>query len=451
MPAITLGLAEVEERLQALRWRLNLRTAQHGIYVTLATALVLGSALIPVGLHGSPATFRMVAWTSALMWLLVALACAAHAWRCWSNVRGVARLVDERAQLTDRLTTLVDLRLRQRTARLAPVLVAQTLALGDRWRPQRIVPHPVPRSVFLLLAALLTLAGTTAVERYTRRRAGRASTAHPQAATPDTYRAASQLASGQLARTSANGDPTGAQARVGQSRTGAIPESGSEASFAPASRTDTAGPSGPLDAGNASITDRLQQAITSTFRADTLEAAPQRRGQSGDIATPAAGIQADDQHHSGGDIENGRRAPDHARGATRGQARTAPASNGSAPHRPGGSQAPRKFAGDSPDAGEGSSPGALMQGAGTQAGGDAPASQPFPLTITSVPHAREAHGAPAKRARTGAAVPSLAAPGADNAPALSDRQLADAALRKATIPPEYEDAIRSIFTDRAGR
>ena len=73
MAAITLGLAEVEERLQALRRRLNLATAQHSFYVGSSVLLAIIAVLVFAGLHASPQTFRILAWAALALALSVAI------------------------------------------------------------------------------------------------------------------------------------------------------------------------------------------------------------------------------------------------------------------------------------------------------------------------------------------------------------------------------------------
>lgn len=165
MPAITLGLAEVEERLRTLRRRLNAVIAQHSVYVSLSAIIVTLTALIILGLRGSASTFRAATWSG------IAVCLAAGTWgilaarRRWFDITATARLADRRAALTDRLVTLIDLRARPRPARLAPVLVAQLLALSKQWQPKQIVPRRVPRSVYALVASLLALGSTAFIER----------------------------------------------------------------------------------------------------------------------------------------------------------------------------------------------------------------------------------------------------------------------------------------------
>jgi len=450
MAAITLGLAEVEERLQALRWRLNFRTAQHGIYVVAATAATLCTILILVGLRASPATFRIVAWASGLVLLLVALACLFHGWRTWRDIRGVALLADEHGQLADRLTTLADLRPRQRTSRLAPVLVAQTLALGAHWQPHRIVPRRVPHSVFLLIAALLVLAATTVVERQPRQHPGLQAAPRSQPAESDRATTAARRAGGRASTASASRVLAGTQVVDNKSRSGPVSGAGPESRVAMASRSGADGPSNKAHDAASSITDRLQQAIADTFGADKREVSGTRRRRGGNATTGDTGAPADDDPRLGGD-KYAKHAVSEQAGGAGGNGRGAAGAGQKLPQRSGSTNVPTKFAGDSPGAGEGSSPGDLMQTTAPEFNVDASASKTFTLTITSVPRAREAHGAPADQAATAPGTHNVAATGADNTLALSDRQLADDALRKAEIPPEYEDLIRGVFVSRSGR
>ena len=83
----------------------------------------------------------------------------------------------------------------------------------------------------------------------------------------------------------------------------------------------------------------------------------------------------------------------------------------------------------------------------TTAGAGAP--KTFKLTITSFLRAIEQKGSqphpPGKKAGTAGS----AAGGSATQGALNERQLNDDALRKAEIPPEYEDIVRRVYSLRA--
>ena len=73
----------------------------------------------------------------------------------------------------------------------------------------------------------------------------------------------------------------------------------------------------------------------------------------------------------------------------------------------------------------------------------------FKLTITSFLHAMEQKGnqprQPGKKTGSG----GTASTGSTTQVALNERQLNDDALRKAEIPPEYEDIVRRVYSLRA--
>ncbi len=79
---------------------------------------------------------------------------------------------------------------------------------------------------------------------------------------------------------------------------------------------------------------------------------------------------------------------------------------------------------------------------------DPNAPKTFKLTITSFLHAMEQKGdqprQPGKKTSTTESVSA----GSAAQVALSERQLNDDALRKAEIPPEYEDIVRRVYSLR---
>ncbi|MFI5394225.1 MAG: hypothetical protein ACHQ9S_01720 [Candidatus Binatia bacterium] len=445
MPAITLGLAEVEERLRALRRRLNFVTAQHSAYLAMSLVLLVAALLIILGLRASASVFRIAAWGSTLVLIGAGAACVVYARRHWLDVRATAHLVDERGQLTDRLATLVDLRLRPRPSRLAPVLVAQALALGARWQAQRIAPRRIPRSAVLVIASLLALGATTLVERHTARPAS-------PAATSARNKLVASNGPVSVRPSSAGGTTTTDQmARQGggQLRTDLPP--GADSGSGPRSAMDQDSPPAagvgsiePKD-GSASLTDRLQHAIHQAFRTETPDIKDQlasRSGASGDEGR--AHEDHDAQRHSGAEMSGNASDTDHEKNRDR------PQSGSGAAQREGGSDAPQNFEGSSPGAGEGSNPQGLMEpNAGNLATGDGE-SKRFKLTITSFLHSVEQQDTQLRRKGTGTGSAGPTESGSGGM-ALNDRQLTDDALRKTEIPPEYEDLVRRVFSLRAGR
>jgi hypothetical protein len=437
MPAITLGLAEVEERLRALRRRLNSATAQHSIYLGASSASLLVAAVVVVGLRASAPTFRLVACGSALLAMIITAASLGYARRRWLDLQHTAHLVDTRAELTDRLSTVVDLRLRPRPSRLAPVLVAQALALGTQWQAQRIAPRRIPRSIFLLVASLLTLAATALVERRTP----------PQVPSPTTATVeqlaalGSEAASGTHHSSDAQTQPPGS-ARDLQPPTALLPPgdfpgraTGSETGR---QQSRSLSPSSERAESRPSLTDRLQQTIQYAFQGD----APEQRAQ----LASRSGISSHHDVKSDPDrnpkANRGDRPDDAApkQAASSGQRQESKSgTRGTQPQT--GSNPPQNLQGSSPAAGEGSNPHGLMDPNASAAVAGQGGAKRFKLAITSFlrpmpePAGRTAGGGRAGAAESGG-----------SGGALNERQMADDAVRKAEIPPEYEDLVRRVYS-----
>ncbi len=452
MPAITLGLAEVEERLRALRRRLNAVTVQHSAYMALTAVLIVLTATIVAGLRASAPVFRITAWVGAALALVAAAVCATYARRNWWDIARTAHLADARGQLTDRLATLVDLRLRPRPSRLAPILVAQTLALSPRWQAARIAPRRIPHSVFAPVAALLLLAGTLFIERH--------SPPPPPPGPTNPQRFAADAAAPPVPLSNANGggaEHAGSQS--GLAAEGNLPPSArsagveGEASAANQPSADVGVPLESTQAGQ-SLTDRLQKKIQHAFNPDAAEPPTQVASRMGN-RPGEGGTERSGQRERG--AEQGRH------GEQRNPSTSEQTKDGTEQKRASGSQkpgpqgnarpdAPQDFSGSAPGAGSGSNPQGLMapDAAGSAAGAVTESeAKRFKLTITSFLRPVQSpsrNRAPHPGERTAALAPGAPVPGAD--PELSEHQIADDALRKADIPPEYEDLVRRVYSKR---
>jgi hypothetical protein len=454
MPAITLGLAEVEDRLRVLRRRLNSVTAQHSVYVSLSAIMLVLAALIVLGLRASAMTFRIAAWGGALLSVGAVAAAMISLRRRWLDVHATAHLADRQGKLTDRLATLVDLRARPRTSRLGSVLVGQALALGAQWQPQRIAPRRVPRSVFLLVASLLALASTALVNRQVPP-AG--SVAAAGAAKADTVRATASNqgagAAGLQVAEHLTSPPRGEPPR-GEPPNGEPLRSGLSESGAPSNPpSDQPRPDGSL----ASLPDRLQEAIRRAFHAEATDQPRQLAARSGADAGDSAehrkagGGDGDKQPHSSSDTAKPESQVQAAqKGTGAGQQNKPGQSQGGQNAQPPDPNTPNQnLDGPAPAAGDGSNPGGLMDAKGTGPALSPDAPKTFKLTITSFLRAAEQQGTQPRQSAKGAGTGGSAGTGAGSAGALSDRQLNDDAVRKADIPPEYEDIVRRVYSLRA--
>lgn len=463
MPAITLGLAEVEERLHGLRRRLNTLTLLHVGFVTMTVVCLVAAAWVAVGVRGDVQSFRSVTWLSLALLAAAAAGALMAVWRRWLDESATAKLVDARGQLTDRLTTLMDLRRRPRPSRLAPVLIAQTLALGERWRPQRIVPRRVPRSIVPALLSLLALTASPLVApeppppppspKHVERSLG--------GLPPEELPAASRLGDGDAAE-GAEGAPM-------------LPRAGDVPAPQPDAQPRAAAPPVPAtDRVLGLLPDRLHSALLSAFRAeqagqghdlgkdptgrqlgkDTTSQAKDMTGQSKEHASVApddrASAPADDQRERG----SGAAGKHPGKGDTAPQAQPRPGDGSNADPRQDRAQDRSPDAGEqghggsAPNAGTGSRPENLLAAGAAAADSGHAGSATFKLTITSFLHAVEEQAKPERPTDKRAAGVAGAVSAAAAVPALNAQQLRDDALRKAEIPPEYEDLVRRVYSAR---
>jgi len=154
-----LALAEVEDRLRRIRARFNLYTLQHNLY-GLGTALALGvAALIVCAFTLSPLLFTLVSWPlltllACLLWLFLRRAVAG-----WTDLNAAARRVDAQAGLKERLSTLVaqlsaGIIGKSPPSSLWPHLVGDNTARLSEWESKKVAPSRVPWSFLPFLAAL---------------------------------------------------------------------------------------------------------------------------------------------------------------------------------------------------------------------------------------------------------------------------------------------------------
>ena len=453
------GFADVGQRLSAVRRRVNRLLLLDTLCGALAAGGLVMAALIAVGMWGSSAAFRLTLAAALTTAAGTGLVAARYARRRWVDLAGAASLADRRADLSDRLTTVATLPADGSASPLAPLLVEQTLHLDARWRPEVIAPLRVPRPAVALVAVLVGLAALLVFLR-TQPRHRPTADRSPASASG----VAANAASGERpppARSLPGGAPPGA---AGQDATTA--DARAETNPAPdddvadEATTDTAGSgaTGALAAWPA----QLQHAIRAAVRGEqagkptTLAAASppgQAPGPGGDAGTEENGrgaAQAAGTPRSGSDAASrlGKDARDQPPGDADQQHSGASSRTGDARPAPpqqnghdGNSQPP---SGAAPPAGAGSSAGNLL---GTTPGGSAPSSGAtgsFKVTITSFLKALD-QPPTTQRSSTRRAG---AGPAARTAPSLSDTQLADDLLRKADVPPEYEELVRRVYSTR---
>jgi hypothetical protein len=155
-----LALAEIEDRLRRVRARFNLYTVQHNFY-GLGTALSLGTALLILGAFTlSSWLFTLIAWPLLALLAFLLLFFLRRGVVGWTDLNAAARRIDARAGLKERLSTLIA----QLTAgiigkpppsSLWPHLLADNTDHLPEWEVKKIAPRRVPWSFLPFLASLL--------------------------------------------------------------------------------------------------------------------------------------------------------------------------------------------------------------------------------------------------------------------------------------------------------
>lgn len=156
-----LALVEIEERLRRVRARFSLYTLQHGSYRMGSLLLLSAALLIFLTFVASPLVFTLSFWSLFVaLVLFFFLLVRRGAWR-WTSLMEAARRVDARAALEERLSTLLAYLLtpprEAQRSRLWSYLVADNIELFPTWEVKKVAPRRVPWSVIPFLASLLLL------------------------------------------------------------------------------------------------------------------------------------------------------------------------------------------------------------------------------------------------------------------------------------------------------
>ncbi len=149
-------LAAVLNQIGAVGGRFNRLAFQYWIFTTLAIVLGIAAFTVVAAFLLSPPYFLIVGvlLVASLGFGLVETVRAA--WRMRATPERAASLADERAQLKDRLMTLVAMAMGKATrSSLWPYLVEDAVGLREEFAPARIEPRLISRSIFKLLAACM--------------------------------------------------------------------------------------------------------------------------------------------------------------------------------------------------------------------------------------------------------------------------------------------------------
>jgi hypothetical protein len=173
-------------------------------------ALLCLSLLVGLAFLLSRFSYAVFVWTTFVVLAAVLAAAAASAWREWIPRRSASIVIDHRAQLEDRLATLTASP--PEGSRLWGYLLSDNLRLLPRWTPEQMVPHAIPRTLWLLVLSILLTLGVL-------RWAGVGATGVESAANPEN---GEQEAGPQAAEDRSSGEASGGEGSL--SILSALPE-----------------------------------------------------------------------------------------------------------------------------------------------------------------------------------------------------------------------------------
>lgn len=434
MVEVSEGVAQVEGQLRAVRTRLNGLTAQTALSVALASCLLLSGALVVMALRAPQRMFPPIATGAALVAVAVLAGCAWFALRRWVTTDDVVRLVDRRASLDDRLTTL-------RTASgapsaLWPLLIEQSLETRARWHPDRLAPRRIARTTHLVPFALAVLAAAAFYGRPPRSQPSGDQGAHaallaPAGRAADRAPGSDQIGARAIARTEGGqSDAAGraegraqSQALAGLAGAGLAPVPHADGGPAEPGQMRQEAAQVPAQEGSA---EALRQAIRAAFAAT-----PDDDGKVADGTEGRAGNRPDGTatHDTGG--------PADRSGAQTGARR----SDAHAPERRDDGDT-----GSGRGGGAGSHPGGLLGGQPADNADPASGSaKPVAVALRAFAVAAPSDAEPQIPPGAPAGVAAGAA-GERTLPALDAQQTADAALQRSLLAPEHELVVRNVFT-----
>ncbi len=439
----------MEERLEELRARLNATHSIETLAAALALTVALAAGAVALGVWRRPGMFA----GGVLVILAVGITAGIRVYTRWLSVADVAHLADRQGQLDERLMTLVALRQRKQSSRFAAVLVAQSLALGARWEVSRLAPWHPPRSLYALVISLLLLgasnwlapdpppesptqAPTQAAPAVNEEQiaalehalaagtSGGASANEPQPSGPGDAAASGDAGGSNGEQGAADTHSSAGQESDGRSPDGKIPGAAGKPQTLPqriASKLENWLP------------QQMASSLAVNFRRDQLGVAENIAEEKTDTGTtdPRPGEKGGSLEGKDGHAKGEQAGTDSNRtgAANRSEPRADPAKNGDGT--------------DTPKGGEGSQADSVLASTG---GAMATESEPkvFKLTLGTFLQnldAREAQQKPQHAPERGGQVP---APSVD----LNQRQQQDDAMRKAEIPPEFEELVRRVYSQR---
>lgn len=157
------ALASIAAQALGVRRRSNRFVFARAFFVAGGASLLTFALLVGLAFVLSQTHYALGTWVAVSFLAVVVLACVRNARRTWMPKRDVALRIDRRAQLQDRLATLVAAPTLARRSKLWDVLLRENLQLLPRWEPRRLQPRTTPRSIWFFVLSLVIAGLTTQV------------------------------------------------------------------------------------------------------------------------------------------------------------------------------------------------------------------------------------------------------------------------------------------------
>jgi hypothetical protein len=151
------ALERIGTQAREVRLRANRFALADLAFVAGGAAVFAWAMLIVLALRLTPRAFALAAWLVLAAVVVVGWVRIRAARRSWMPAARAAIVIDERAHLEERLSTLTAATQASRRSRLWDFLLRENLRLLPAWEGPRLTPQAVPRTIWFFAIALLTL------------------------------------------------------------------------------------------------------------------------------------------------------------------------------------------------------------------------------------------------------------------------------------------------------
>jgi hypothetical protein len=151
------ALERIATQAREVRGRANRFTLADLGFVAGGAAVFAWALLIVLALRLQPRAFALAAWLVLAAVVVVGWVRIRAARRRWMPAARAAIVIDERAHLEERLSTLTAATQASRRSRLWDFLLRENLRLLPEWEGPRLTPQTVPRTIWFFAIALLAL------------------------------------------------------------------------------------------------------------------------------------------------------------------------------------------------------------------------------------------------------------------------------------------------------